>query len=432
MKKNAWRLGFLVVCFMLLIFQAVNAAEPIKLSLMHILTEADKSQGNVIAYREMMEKFKASHPDIKITEEAIDQDTYGPKIKTLAAGNELPDVFLIKGSWVSSFVNNKLIEPMNADLDRDPAYKKGFLPGAFDDFRIGNNIYGAPFQLLITSLVFYNKDIFEKCGIKSFPATWDEFKSAILKLKKNGYIPIALGNKGNWVAESCILSTLGDRFTGTDWFLKIRDKKGAKFTDPNFVKALKEMQDLAKSGAFNTDLNSLDNGQQRTLYYNGKAAMFFEGSWAVSSVSTDAPKAIAANTRLAVIPVVKGGKGEAMTASAGTAWAWNVSANLKGEKRKAAIALIKAVTGPDYAKICLENNFTPPYTVKNVDKSKLLPLFSEYSNLVPKVKLVPIYDIQLAPAVIEVMNTGLQDLLINATTPGELAQKIQKEYERAN
>lgn len=40
--------------------------------------------------------------------------------------------------------------------------------------------------------VFYNKDIFDACGITSVPATWTEFLAACQKMVDNGYQPLAL------------------------------------------------------------------------------------------------------------------------------------------------------------------------------------------------------------------------------------------------
>ena len=50
---------------------------------------------------------------------------------------------------------------------------------------------------------------------------------------------IAFGNSGKWQGNSCFMSTIGDMFTGKDWFQSIIDKGGAKFTDQEFVDALK-------------------------------------------------------------------------------------------------------------------------------------------------------------------------------------------------
>lgn len=408
---------------------ADNSQKPVELSFIHMFPVED-TEGNAIAFHKAMDKFKAANPNITINEEPLSHDNYETKVRTLAAGNELPDIFIVKGSMTKMFIDNKLINPVDDILNKDTEWKDSFLQGAFNDFIVDGKNYGIPFQMLNTHLIYYNKQIFNDAGITTFPTTWSDFVAAINKLKAKGITPISLGNKGNWVAESCILSTLGDRFTGVDWFNSIKDKKGAKFTDPEFIKALTALQDLAKMGAFNSDLNSIDNMQQKTPYYAGKAAMFMEGNWAIGSVVSDAPKEIQDNTELALLPAVDGGKGDAMENSAGAAWAYNVNSSLSGEKLTAALKVLKAVTDSDYATIAVESNAFPASNPKSIDKSKLAPLSLKYLDLAAKIKAVPIYDAQLPAELIQVMNTGLQDLLINGITPEELAKKIQAEYEK--
>ncbi len=402
---------------------------PVTLSFTHMFPTED-TEGNSIAFHKALEKFKSENPNVTINEEPLSHDNYETKVRTLAAGNELPDIFIVKGSMTSMFIENKLINPVDDVINSDPEWKAAFLQGAFDDFVVDGKSYGIPFQMLNTHLIYYNKQLLNDAGITAFPATWTEFLEAINKLKAKGLIPISLGNKGNWVAESCILSTLGDRYTGTDWFRSIKEKKGAKFTDPEFISALRALQELAKMGAFNTDLNSIDNMQQKTAYYNGKAAMFMEGNWAVSNVINDAPKEIQDNTELALLPAVDGGKGDAMANSAGAAWAYNVNSSLEGEKLATAYKVLKAVTDADYATISVESNAFPASNPKTIDRSKLAPLSIKYLDLSAKIKPVPIYDAQLSADLIQVMNTGLQQLLIDSITPEDLAKKIQVEYEK--
>ncbi|CDZ23792.1 sugar ABC transporter periplasmic protein [[Clostridium] cellulosi] len=405
-----------------------SSDEKITLSVMHMFPKSN-TDGNSIAYNKALDEFKKANPNIIINEEALGNNTYETKIAAVAAGNQLPDLFIYKGSMLDMFINNKLINAVDDVLDKDPEWKNGFYDGIFNDFVKDGKTYGIPFQKLDTHLIFYNTKIFNDVGISEFPTTWAGFVDAIKKIKAKGITPISLGNKDNWVAESCILSTLADRFTGPDWFDSIKNKGGAKFTDPEFVQALTTLQELAKMGAFNSDMNSLDNMQQKTAYYNGKAAMFMEGNWAISSVVNDAPKEISENTSLAILPAVDGGKGDPLDNSAGAAWSWNVNANVTGAKRDAAFKFIKAVTDSHYATIAVENNAFPASKPEKVDNSKLASLSVKYLDISAKFKPVPIYDSQLPADLINVMNTGIQSLMINKMTPQELAQKIQAAYE---
>lgn len=400
----------------------------IELSFMHYYTTADEGAYS-ITFNKVLDEYIESHNEYKINEEVLSHDNYEMKIKTLAAANELPDVFLVKGSMVDTFKESGLIKSFEPILADNQEWKNSFIDGAFEDFKREGDIYGIPLSVGATSLVFYNQEIFEEAGVNEFPETWEGFKTAVTKIKEAGYTPISLGNKGKWVAESCILSMLGDRYTGTDWFRSIRDRKGASFTDQEFVSALDAMQTLAEMKAFNMDMNSIDNYQQKTAYYNKEAAMFFEGAWAVNVVETNAPQDIVKNTKITILPEVKSGKGDANTLAGGAGWAYQINPNLEGEEREAAIDLIKNLTNQEFSTRLIENNGRPATQPENYDKSKVSDLMNEYFALIEKSKFTPTYDVQLSPSVIEVMNSGLQELLIEVTTPEELAARIQNEYE---
>lgn len=399
-----------------------------ELSFMHYYTTADEGAYS-ITFNKVLDEFMESNPQYNIKEEVLSHDNYEMKIKTLAAANELPDVFLVKGSMVDTFRKSGLIESFEPIFAENQVWRDNFIEGAFSDFKRDGEIYAVPLSIGPTSLIFYNQEIFKEAGITEFPETWAEFKTAILQIKEAGYTPISLGNKGKWVAESCILSMLGDRFTGTEWFRSIRDRQGASFTDPEFVAALAAMQDLAEMGAFNRDMNSIDNYQQKTAYYNQEAAMFFEGAWAINVLETSAPEAVVEKTRLAILPEVKVGKGDPNTLAGGAGWAYQINPNLKGKRREAAVELVKHLTNKEFSTRLIENNGRPASKPGAYDKNKLTRLMNDYFALIERSKFTPTYDVQLSPSIIEVMNSGLQELLIQVTTPEELADRIQTEYQ---
>jgi raffinose/stachyose/melibiose transport system substrate-binding protein len=54
-----------------------------------------------------------------------------------------------------------------------------------------NKVYDLNLDLLQV-LWFYNKEIFSTVGITSVPTTWSQLLAACARLKKAGYIPLAL------------------------------------------------------------------------------------------------------------------------------------------------------------------------------------------------------------------------------------------------
>lgn len=409
-----------------------SAPEPEKVTVSAMtLWAKDNAENIATSVRERMASFQVENPNVVIQEEAIgDQTAYYTKLKTLAASNDLPDLFIAKGSELSMFAQNEVVAPLDEILDADPAWRDGYVPSSFDDISSNGKIYGIPYSMLSTHVIYYNSKILADAGFTSFPKTWPEFMDMVAKVKAAGIVPIALGNKEQWVAESCVLSSLGDRFTGSAWFYSILDKSGAKFTDPDFVASLKALQDLSKAGAFNEDMNSINNDQQKTLYFNGKAAMFMEGSWAIGAVM-DGPAEIAEVTEVAVLPSVDGGKGNPMSMSGGAGSGFAVGVKGYAEKKDTIAAILKYMLGEEYSKTIAAKGEPVAFKISDYDKSNVSPLAVKYAAMAGQLSFTPIYDSYLNPAVISVMNEGLQELLIDAVTPEDLAARIQAEYDKA-
>lgn len=408
--------------------QTPSSAEKVTLSFTHDLVE-EVEGGAAIAFKESLDRVRKAHPEITIVEDVLPDTSCYTKIKTLAAGNELPDLFVMRGDLLDMLVSSNLVGSIDQDINSDSEWKNGFLPGVFDVFTKDGKIYGVPTSCKSTALAFYNEEILKECGINEFPKTFNDLKDAVTKIKNKGYTPISLGNKEQWVAQSCILSSLGDRFTGTDWFMSIKENKGAKFTDTDFINSLKAMKELADLGAFNSDMNSIDNMQQRTPYYNQKAAMFFEGAWAIGDIDKDGPAEVVKATHVALVPTVEGGKGKSNATSGGASVAFAMS-NLDGAKREAAVTVLKALSGPEYGTTMTEYNKFPAVKPGKYDESKVTPLAKEYNSIIEKSIFSPVYDIYLAPALSDVINVGTQELLIGSITPEKLADRIQAEYEK--
>ncbi len=424
---NSTRVSVLV-CAMAAAALLVGCSAPkpaTKLTFMNTFTSSDYEK----TYSDLIEKFTSERKDVVIDNEPYDATTLATKIKTLAAGNQLPEMLVVSGADLEAFYKAGLVMPVNDIINADTAWSGGFYQGAFNDFTIGDKILGFPFQLTATHLVFYNTKVFADAGISEFPKTWSDFTTAIIALKQKGYTPIALGNKDKWVAESCIVSTLGDRYTGSGWLDRVKNKQ-AKFTDPEFVSALRAFQQLAAMGAFNKDLNSLDNSGQEALYYKGKTGMFMEGGWAVGLMDANAPADIKQATALAVLPAVEGGKGKPLSTSGGAGLAIALRSNLTADQKAAATSLLKYLFTPINAETVVEASGSTAYKPAKIDSSKLGIMNSKFYDFIGKISYSPVYDIHLNASVIGVLNTGLQNLTIGKGTPEGLARAIQGEMDR--
>lgn len=384
------------------------------------------------AFYAAIDKFTSENPNVTITVDAIAAEPYNDKAKILAAGNELPDIFQVLGSWNKSFVESGVVMDLTEVINADAAWKKIIKPTAVNNFTIDGKTYGICLEEGgSTTLLFYNEAILKECGLDGPPKTMTELKDSVKAIRAKGYTPISLGNKGNWLAESCYLSAIGGRYTGNDWNQSIVDRSGAKFTDPDFVKSLSLMQGLANLNVFNKDLNSIDYQQQRVPYYNKKAAMFIEGHWAISSLLSDCPKDVLENTHVTGIPAIEDGKVPNATAGGNGGWAYALSTKLTGAPKDAAVKWLKTLISTESGNTVLSGGSPCAIDIgTDYDKSKLAPLQVEFFDFLNTVPFCVTYDLVFEPNVIDVMSKGIQDLMINTVSPEDLAKRIQTEYEK--
>lgn len=382
-----------------------------------------------MAQLERMDDFLEQHPDLTMDIEVQSHDNYETKITTLAAADELPDLFLIKGSMTQAFADNGQIMPVEQIYESHPGWSDLFVDGTMTPFEANDTHYGVPISGGATHIIYYNEDLFAEAGLSEFPADWDGFMEAIDQLNDAGITPIALGNQGRWVANSSYLSTLANRFTGTEWFQDILAENGnASFTDEAFVNALRTLHEMAENDAFNNDLNSIDNSQQQSMYMNGEAAMFIEGDWAAGGLVNHAPDEILDATGVAIFPAVTNSDMDQNTVSGGGGWAYAVNANVSGEKLDVLTDMLYHLTNEDAGKLVLENGQIPAVTISNTEDVDITAMTMQIMALLEESQYVHIYDTVLSPSIIDVMNANLQNMFIGEVTPEQAAENIQNEY----
>lgn len=420
------------IVFLLLLVLVTGAVavqaqdEPIDLTFSHFW--ADNTAGAGLVVQDALDRFTAAHPNVNVTSETMSHDEYYTKFRVLAASDELPDVFIMNADMTAPLSSGGLLLDITDDLAADPEWRDMQIPGGMVEWARNERNYGVPAQMIITHVIYWNQDIFEEIGLEEFPSDWEGLTSAITALKDAGYTPIALGSKAGWPLFDCLFGTLSFRATGLEWYNSLLAHEAA-FTDPEFLLALNTFKELVDLGAFNDDASSIDNMQARTLYYNGQAAMFIEGNWAISEgLAVDAPPEIAEATGLALWPALPEGKGEANEVTWAAGWGWALNGKLEGAKREAAVALVKELSSMDFGRQRLEMGDLPGQIVTEFDGSAIPPLFVELNEMSLDWSAVPILTLGFPPSVTDLIWQGLQEIMTGQATPEDVAAKVQAEY----
>jgi ABC-type glycerol-3-phosphate transport system substrate-binding protein len=225
---------------------------------------------------------------------------------------------------------------------------------------------------------------------------------------------------------------VGDRFTGSDWFFNIIDRKNnASLQDKPFVDALRFTQKaFATPGMFNKDFNAVNNEVARDYFINGQSAAVICGNWDITYIGEHAAPELKNRIKFAVIPQPTGATASTKTHAAGNGMALVINPKLSGEKLELAKDLILYITGPVFAEY-LANNYaqTAPYAVDNVNLSKFDSFTTEFFHFNEN-PISAIYDSFMDGNVVSVMNIGLQEMLNGTKPPEQVAADSQAAYKK--
>lgn len=409
-----------------------------ELEIMHYSTsEESEGNGGSDGFRTVLAAWDEAHPDITLNQNVLANAEYKTQIATLAAAGDLPDVFLLQGMNTKDWAKQGLVYDLTDAIKASPYYDD-YVQNYFTPFTDGDSIYGYPVLTGGTcTVVIYDKAMWKDAGYDTFPSTWEDVEKAAEYFNEQGITTVAFGNGGKWQANSDFLSTLGNRYTGPDWFLSLINKGGAAFTDEAFVKALTEMQHLfTETSIFNEDFNAVTNEDAREYYISGDAAAFIGGNWDESYIwatlkESDEEKWN--NMGFAVLPQPADATEAPTSQNIGLGYAVAISSKVAEDPDKlaAAIDLAQEVTGPAFASYVAENYALGGLTkVGDVDLSSFDQITQDFYNY-SYVDTEPceIYDSYITNAVWDVLNTDLQTMMNGEISPEDVAANAQKAYE---
>jgi ABC-type sugar transport system, periplasmic component len=262
-----------------------------------------------LQYKKYIDEFNAQNNGYHITTTyaALSNQEYDTKLNAAIAAKKAPDMFFTNpGPTMDKFVKSGVALDLTDILAKDSQWKGTFQDNIFQRLTYDGKIMAIPLNYA-TACVFYNKNIFKEAGV-SIPTTWSQFTDACAKIKAKGYAPIACSGVDAWCV-AILGGYLCDREGGPDNLAKVLDGSG-KWTDPSFINAGKKLKDLADKGYFQDTFLGDGNDQATANFYNGKAAMLVQGSWAIGQINGNNPDA-EATTGVFTFPKLEDGSGDA-------------------------------------------------------------------------------------------------------------------------
>ncbi len=343
MKSNLLK-GILFVCIFALIGSNIFAAEPVKLHLFFYKQEI------VNPLKEMAEVFSKSHPNVSVDLEIVPNDSM-TVLKTRMSSGQAPDIIQLQ-----SYAN--VFEFANAgwllDLSKEPVMNK-VVPSTKNSVTYQGKVYALPMDVAGIGII-YNKDIFQKYGLKP-PTTFKELQAVCATLKKGKVTPFASMFKANW-SLGHFLSMAHTTLAGPKvlpWIESMNAGK-ASYGDPVNVKDLFRILDFYKANS-DPKAAEFDWNEQQASFAKGEAAMMVQGLWSYGAAISTNPKL---KCGFIPFPCTNNPKEAKLYADVDSTFA--LSATSSPERIKAAKQFLEWLATPEAIKLCVE-------------KCKLVPTF---------------------------------------------------------
>ncbi len=262
------RLIFIVLCLTLvitLIAGATMAADA-------VVTIQYGFWGNPAAIgveKDIIDRFEYANPGIKVTPIAVGYNDYHPKMLTMMAGGQAPDVMRVDSYCFADFTKARALKDITTLIKRDKLDMKWYYATALTDSVYKGHYYGLPWNSA-PILIFLNKKMFRDAGvpIPSPDWKWNDFVNVLKAMKKGEGVTRQYGFGTGTTGYNGILPFIwavgGDLFSA--------DRKKFALDSPVAVKRLQELADLTKQGFF-TDPAEFVTGVDNQMFFANKLAM---------------------------------------------------------------------------------------------------------------------------------------------------------------
>lgn len=364
------------------------------------------------AMNRIFDTFESANPDIKINLQFTPDADYQNRLSTALRGGKGPDIAQLKAyGELQPLVEGGYLEPLNervpalADM---PATATGGATAVSD-----GKFYGVPYSVPVLG-VFYNTDIFAANGIE-VPKTYAEFVAAAEKLKAAGITPIASGGaQGSAWALEIGVGMIGPTIYGAGFYDEMMSGK-ANFEDPRYIATLKRFADLKPY--YSEGFAGVDYTTSTQQFINGKAAMFFGGSWENGSFKAQNP-----NLKFSVFPFPGDEATDKPLVAAFSDGSYGLVS--ESENKDAATKVLNWMASPEFAQRFADELGWPAARPNVTSNDPVLKeMIAMQANTTPYLSLVGFR--WQAPTASSIIQAEVIDMVEGKITPEKLASDVQ-------
>jgi len=134
-------------------------------------------------WQEIVREFEAAHPDIKVSVEVSDWNSYWDRLRVTTVGGNPPDIFAMDAPIYPDWQSRGSLLDLTPYLEAEPEVLDGVYPGPLSAYQLTEGTFGLPrdFQTIV---LYYNKAMFDEAGIGYPDDSWtlDDLRAAAAAL----------------------------------------------------------------------------------------------------------------------------------------------------------------------------------------------------------------------------------------------------------
>ncbi|TKH41385.1 sugar ABC transporter substrate-binding protein [Paenibacillus terrae] len=372
-----------------------------------------------------VEELKKEMPNVEIELDSAVQDGY-QKLKTYAATGNMPDIYFTDWPTLQTLAKSKNVEVLD-NYDTTARFKENLNPGV--ESRLvapDNHVYAYPDTGIEFQLLYYNKSIFEKVGIKTPIKTIEQMAEASKRLEAAGYVPMSIFAKEKWITTA-FYNGLVTREQPQGF--GALDQEGVKALPEAFVTAAQQMKQLQAAGLFDANATNTNYDQASSLFYQGKSAMFVNGQWEIYS----SQEKLGDQVDWMYWPAKDEAtyeKSKYFIDGAGAPQGYAVSPSSKSKETALKVAAFLATKSAEYRYTQLGSPIISPKVDKQIASNvptmmqrvakELLPNAQKYAQLLSNTKIQ------------NVINDNTQNLMVNNFSAEDFVNNLNSTLEKEN
>lgn len=371
-------------------------------------------------FPKLIAAFEKANPTIHIENRLFGgPNDYLPAMQAAVSAGDPPEIFA-PHVYALEYGKAGVLADLKQELGE--SFLSDFFDSANQEYTTGGKQYGLGWMAQTFGL-YYNPDIFARAGVQVHE-TWDDLITISQTIKqKTGLIPCAFAN--NPANTDFLFPFITQAADDPTLLLKLdAQTDGSSWNSPYVVQGLQKMDTIIKAGVFNPNSSGVQTPQAEASFYNGQAAMMFQGSWGPQDFAQNAPASFVKLYKVAKTPALaKGGKHWcANQAGAG------LSVSALSKNKAAAIEFIKFLYDPTRYTSTMNTTNSMPAT-KSAAAQVQDPILKDMTSWLINGEGSP--HIMFGKGTNDAVSSAVDAIFAGTVTPQQAAANIQDSVKRA-